>query len=243
MKNRGNARTVILVSLGIFAGLIVLCTGFATLVLSPMIKQAQRASTENNLKGIILALQDYHDTFGSYPPAYLADENGQPKHSWRVLILPYLFQDYLYEAYDFDQPWDSPDNLWLIELMPEVYAVPGMNEVNDQGKTSFLAVAGPTTAISTEKGQNQNQIARGRSNTILVVVDTQHPIPWTQPDDISPEVFLSTNLDEGYFGSTLIGLGDVGVQFIHENEKQKLPRMISTDDEESEQPAEAPMKP
>jgi len=37
-----------------------------------------------------LALFNYHDDYGSYPPAYIADESGRPMHSWRVLILPYL---------------------------------------------------------------------------------------------------------------------------------------------------------
>ena len=40
----------------------------------------------------------------SWPPAYLADRDGKPMHSWRVLILPFLEQQELYRAYHFDEP-------------------------------------------------------------------------------------------------------------------------------------------
>ena len=64
----------------------------------------------NNLRQIALALQSYHQANGCFPPAYVADKNGKPMHSWRVLILPYLGFDDLYKAYDFTEPWDGPNN-------------------------------------------------------------------------------------------------------------------------------------
>jgi len=47
---------------------------------------------KNNLKQIGLAFHDYHDKFGSFPPAYTVDSNGRLLHSWRSLLLPYLAQ-------------------------------------------------------------------------------------------------------------------------------------------------------
>ena len=44
----------------------------------------------NNLYQITLALESYHQTNGRFPPAYIADKNGKPMYSWRVLILPFL---------------------------------------------------------------------------------------------------------------------------------------------------------
>ena len=43
---------------------------------------------QGNLMAIGLALQNYHDAHGCFPPAYIADENGNAMHSWRGLILP-----------------------------------------------------------------------------------------------------------------------------------------------------------
>src|SRR5690348_8934782 len=42
------------------------------------------ASCGMNLHSIGQALRAYHDTFGSLPPAYVADDQGMPMHSWRV---------------------------------------------------------------------------------------------------------------------------------------------------------------
>lgn len=70
---------------------------------------ARRVSCLNNLRHIELALHNYHNAHGCFPPAYIVDESGRPMHSWRVL-LPYLEQEALYDQYDFSEPWDGPNN-------------------------------------------------------------------------------------------------------------------------------------
>ena len=45
-----------------------------------------------------------HKTF---PPAYSTDAAGKPLLSWRVLILPYIDQQGLYEQFHLDEPWDT----------------------------------------------------------------------------------------------------------------------------------------
>src|SRR5436190_7601184 len=66
---------------------------------------ARRMQCSNHLKQIGLALQNYHDEYKSLPPAYIADTEGKPMHSWRVLILPFMEQKPLYDKYDFNEPW------------------------------------------------------------------------------------------------------------------------------------------
>ena len=73
---------------------------------------------KNNIKQIALALLMYEQAHGSFPPAYTADADGTPLHSWRVLILPYIEQQRLYDQYDFDEPWDGPNNSQLHGMMP-----------------------------------------------------------------------------------------------------------------------------
>ena len=46
-------------------------------------------------------------------------------HSWRVLILPYLDRPDLYAEYRFDEPWDGPNNIKLLQTMPKTYELPG----------------------------------------------------------------------------------------------------------------------
>ena len=48
------------------------------------------AGCAGNLAQVAVALHTYHDVYGRFPPAYLADASGRPRHSWRVLLLPYI---------------------------------------------------------------------------------------------------------------------------------------------------------
>ena len=50
-------------------------------------------ASANGLQQIKLALENYRQANGCYPPQYLADKFGRPMHSWRVLIWPYLAGD------------------------------------------------------------------------------------------------------------------------------------------------------
>ena len=70
------------------------CGGILIALLLPAVQAAREAARRtqcsNNLKQIGLAMHNYHDVNQQFPPAYIADADGQPMHSWRVLILPYL---------------------------------------------------------------------------------------------------------------------------------------------------------
>jgi hypothetical protein len=87
-------------------------------------EQARRAQCTGHLCQISMALRIYNDTFGCLPPAYVADASGRPMHSWRVLILPYLNEQQLYNDYNFNEPWDGPNNRKLIGMMPRGFACP-----------------------------------------------------------------------------------------------------------------------
>jgi hypothetical protein len=49
----------------------------------------------------------------------------KPPISWRVAILPYIGEPDLFREYNTDEPWDSPNNIQLVERMPKIYAMPG----------------------------------------------------------------------------------------------------------------------
>ena len=66
-------------------------------------------------------MHNYHDTHGTLPPAAVRDRNGRPLLSWRVLILPYLEQQALFDEFKLDEPWDSPHNVHLLKKMPLIF--------------------------------------------------------------------------------------------------------------------------
>jgi hypothetical protein len=87
-------------------------------------ERARQVQCANDLKQIAMALHCYHQQYGMLPPAYLADATGRPMHSWRVLLLPFLEAQSLYDQYDFREPWNGPNNSKLLTKMPYFYSCP-----------------------------------------------------------------------------------------------------------------------
>ena len=147
----------------------------------------QMISSMNNMKQLGLGLMNYHDAMNAFPAAAAGQKPKQPPVSWRVLVLPYVEQEALYKQYHFDEPWDSENNKKLIPLMPKVFSAPGSKKASD-GKTNYLAVVGDAYALAADKGRRLQEITDGTSNTILLVeASDEKAVPWTKPDDFTPD--------------------------------------------------------
>lgn len=144
---------------------------------------AQRAQSTNNLKQIALAMHNYADTYGHFPPAVLTGPDGKTPYSWRVALLPFLEQKYLYDQYDFGQPWDSPRNRKVLEAMPPVYRHPADTR-GSRDSAYFVPVGEATIFPPGGKGTPIAQIVDGTSNTLLAV-EAKRDTPWTKPEDVA----------------------------------------------------------
>lgn len=144
---------------------------------------ARRTQCSNNMKMISLGLLNYHDTMGKFPPAYTVDEQGNKLHSWRVLILPYIEQEALYEQFKLDEPWDSPHNMQVAEHMPDIYQCP--SNTTGAPLTSYLAIDTPGGVFDGSNQSSAGSITDGSANTILFVEDVNTSIPWNEPRDLA----------------------------------------------------------
>src|SRR5262249_53606547 len=52
---------------------------------------------QNNLKQLGLAMHNYHEAFGTFP--YLRSAGGNDRHTWALIILPYIEQQNLYDLF------------------------------------------------------------------------------------------------------------------------------------------------
>jgi hypothetical protein len=142
------------------------------------------AESRKNLQQIVLALHNYHEEHGSLPPAALRDQDGRALLSWRVLILPHLGEQKLYDQFALDQPWDSPVNAPLVSQMPRYFDVP-LEEPLQPGQTSYLVPVHFSTAFPPDGTTRFADIGDGLSNTIAVVeADRKLAVPWTKPGDL-----------------------------------------------------------
>jgi hypothetical protein len=155
---------------------------------------ARRSQCSQNLKQIGAAMQAYNQKYGCFPPAFIPDVNGKPKHSWRVLILPFLKQEALYREYRFDEPWNGPHNMELAQRMPKVYRCP--TEGNpDFSQTSYAMIVGPHAFSGGLTARKMGDIKDGLSTTIMVAECADAGINWLAPRDLDAEKITVPHAD------------------------------------------------
>lgn len=145
----------------------------------------------NDLKQIALAMLNYADSKKRFPVvgAENFDENGQPLLSWRVHILPYLEQQNLYDQFHLDERWDSPHNLSLLPLMPDIFR--SLGDASTSTTTRVMTFTGPDAPFGRQApgvdqvGPTYAQFADGTSNTILFAeAGADRAAPWSKPEDL-----------------------------------------------------------
>ncbi len=130
-----------------------------------------------------MAVASYHEAYGCFPPAYVAGPDGKPMHSWRVLILPFMDQPALYNAYKFDEPWNGPSNRHLAGQIGSIYLRSGL-ESDQIETTSFVAVVGPQTAWPGSQPRNREEFGDGTHDTLIVVEVPDGRFRWMEPRDL-----------------------------------------------------------
>jgi len=90
---------------------------------------ARRIQCTNNLKQMMLAMHNYHDTLGTLPAGYVSDSthphrdpetfDGPSGWAWNALLLPYIEGSTLHERLTFELPCWAPQNEpWIRTKLP-----------------------------------------------------------------------------------------------------------------------------
>ncbi len=154
----------------------------------------------SKLYRILLAFHEFHDRFHHFPRSANRQTATQPPHSWRVAILPLIGQNELYKQYRFDLPWDSPENMRLIEKMPELYKT----GTQSRGLTRFKMPVGNGAFDSGPSAPQMHDITDGTSNTIALI-EAQDTVLWTAPNDADYNDSVTSSL---LSGARLVGFAD-----------------------------------
>jgi prepilin-type N-terminal cleavage/methylation domain-containing protein/prepilin-type processing-associated H-X9-DG protein len=164
---------------------------------------ANRMACTNNLKQLGLALHNYHDTNGKFPPVRVlgpAPQVGVPwpgiKHGLGVFILPFIEQQALYAQYRWDLSAGDQGNQAVGAAPLKIFQCPSAEPNRYMTFGTFATYGGkgacgdyaPTEGVDpvlANKGAVElnvftriNDITDGASNTILLTEDAGRPRAW-----------------------------------------------------------------
>ena len=168
----------------IFVGIVIALLAALVALSKKQAEIARDTSCQGTLTCIAIAMQDYHERYGHFPPAFLAGKDGKPAHSWRILLLEFL-DSQTFESYRFDEPWDGANNKKLVDKMPTCYACPADPESKANRQTNYFVVVGPDTAFPGFDTVKLDDIKRPHAKTLLVVEAVHQGVSWMEPKDLS----------------------------------------------------------
>jgi len=189
---------------------------------------ARRMQCTNYERQIGLAFHNYHDTYGALPPLYTVDEEGNPLHSWRVLILPFIEQQHLYSQIRLDEPWDSTHNRQFHDRMPLIYKCPS----NPGQGCSYSAIAGgafnPAKSPGSVVGLKFGDVSSGLSNTVAIV-EVRESFNWMDPTaDVTLEEFVQEiRAGSWHSGGMNVLFLDGSARFISSGQSQEFLRQLA----------------
>ena len=213
---RSSGPAVMLV-LGIFLVGIFVCGGLLLALILPAVSSARgaarRAQCVNSLKQIAFAMHNYHDTFKAFPAAVMTDDDGNPRRSWRVALLPFLDGGPYYDSYNFSEPWDSPNNQGLAGLGLAFFHCPA-EETPVATDTNYVMIVGKGT-IGGEPNEcvKMRDVLDGTSNTIMAIEVAGSGIGWLEPRDMTVDEAVQYITNPGASGRVHAHPGGVNAAF------------------------------
>jgi hypothetical protein len=186
-------RPALKISLVVFA--ILLVVGLFLPIVTRIRDAAARIQCSNNLKQIALAVLNYVDTYGKFPPGTRPSPSLPPEQrlSWLFEIVPFVEAGNIYQLAKKDESWDSPANGFL-SLKFHCYVCPSGPKLlsgNSSGLTHFVGIAGlGEDAATYPMGDKRNgffgydrqvsikDVTDGIGNTIMIMETALDNGPW-----------------------------------------------------------------
>lgn len=157
-------------------------------------QSAIRIHRARNFKFIYNGLGSYALEHEGLLPENIKNSAGEPILSWRVPLFPYVSDRISYTGdrtdynrFHLDEPWDSPNNRKLLDLMPKYYRSP-LEAKSDVTSVSYFAVVGPHNPWLSKEGTTDEELSH--TDAILFIELPGLHTPWMEPRDVTVEEVL-----------------------------------------------------
>ena len=167
------------------AVVVFICVAVLVAVLLPAVQRARESArtkqSQDNLRHVALALHNYHDAHGSFPPGAVTDEDGLGYHGWQTFIFPYIDANPYYSMIDFDYPWDDPYNLPVFRIQPAIYLNPSIAERRDAQGMPVMHYSASSHLFGRNSRFPISEITDGTATTILAGEINDGVRAWGRP--------------------------------------------------------------
>lgn len=166
-------------ALGITSAIVVLA-----LLIVPLFEARdieRRSASRNNLKGIGLALHNYHAVYQLLPAGGIFNAREIPFFGWPVSIMPFMASGPEYDMIDFNVPWSDPKNADVFRRPYPWYLNPSIPQTTDNQGFVLTHYAANDQVLFPNSSMSFDNISDGLSQTILAGEIADGFLPYAQP--------------------------------------------------------------
>ena len=147
MKKSSVRRAFTLVELLVVIAIIGILVSLLLPAVQSAREAARRSQCQSNLRQIGIALHNYHDSLGVFPPGWVSSNC----FAWGALLLPYVEQNSLHDRFNFSRPitdTTGDSNLTLAQTVLPIYRCPSDTGPRNRTPGSPPDPQGPISALT-----------------------------------------------------------------------------------------------